>query len=101
MTGLLKRMVTGELCVLQKSKLLQEQVSEDYSDLDCRGLCQAFVFSDCCLLFSFDLMIGFYFIFFLIFLEKSIIVQSLIVKVGKFRSLTRRVNSHAGLDSTG
>lgn len=29
-TGLLKQMVTGELCVLQKSKLLQEQLSEDY-----------------------------------------------------------------------
>lgn len=63
-TGLLKQMVTGELCVLKKSKLLQEQLSEDYSDLDCRGLCQAFVFSDCCILFSFDLMIGFYYYFY-------------------------------------
>lgn len=63
MTGLLKRMVTGELCVIQKSKLLQEQLNEVYSDLDCRGLCQAFVFSDCCILFSFDLMIGFYYYF--------------------------------------
>ena len=70
MTGLLKRMVTGELCVLQKSKLLQEQVSEDYSDLDCRGLCQAFVFSDCCLLFSFDLMIGFFFFYYFNFFGK-------------------------------
>lgn len=57
----------GELCVLQKSKLLQEQLSEDYSDLDCRGLSQAFVFSDCCILFSFDLMIGFYYFYFYFF----------------------------------
>lgn len=63
-------MVTGELCVLQKSKLLQEQLSEDYSDLDCRGLCQAFVFSDCCILFSFDLMIGFYYFLFFYFFGK-------------------------------